>query len=230
MVNIHENEVVFFGKITAGITHEMQNVLAIINESSGLMEDLMAMTADTSPCDERYQKALAKIKVQVKRGVGLMTTLNHFAHSPDHPVKQLDLNRTTAQLIELSKRYARLKNVVLKTCPPAPSELPIHMVINSVQLQMALFAGIECWLSLVSPGNEINLYPLEKEGTCIFTFQCEGDFTGKNELAHCLPKVETWPLLQGIVTSLGGHVEIDESTSRFLVVFPNLKTDERSSI
>ena len=39
MKDNENGEIVFFGKITAGITHEMKNVLAIIKESSGLVED-----------------------------------------------------------------------------------------------------------------------------------------------------------------------------------------------
>ena len=34
-----KRQVAFFGRMTAGITHEMKNVLAIIKESSGLMQD-----------------------------------------------------------------------------------------------------------------------------------------------------------------------------------------------
>ena len=37
------NENMFFGQVCASCTHEMQNVLAIIRESSGLLEDLFAL-------------------------------------------------------------------------------------------------------------------------------------------------------------------------------------------
>jgi len=33
----------FFGKMTASISHEIKNVLAIINENAGLLEDLALM-------------------------------------------------------------------------------------------------------------------------------------------------------------------------------------------
>ena len=42
----NEKELEFFGKITAGITHEMKNVLAIIKKSAGLMEDIMSLSAE----------------------------------------------------------------------------------------------------------------------------------------------------------------------------------------
>ncbi len=35
------DEAAFFGKINAGISHDINNILAIIRESSGLLTDLM---------------------------------------------------------------------------------------------------------------------------------------------------------------------------------------------
>ncbi len=229
MVDLQKNEITFFGKITAGATHEMKNVLAIINESSGLIEDLMAMAPEASPYHERYQKALTTIKAQVKRGVELTTRLNHFAHSPDSTIKQIDLNEITEQIIELSQRFARLKNVVLKTSPPTPPEQPFHLVTNPVQLQMALFAGIECWLSLASPGNQINIYPLKKENGCTFIMECKGNFNEKNKLADRLLTTEKWSLLQNIISGLAGKIELDETTSRLQMLFPSLKPADESA-
>ena len=34
----------FFGKMTASISHEIKNVLAIINENAGLLEDLALLS------------------------------------------------------------------------------------------------------------------------------------------------------------------------------------------
>lgn len=41
-----ECEIRFMGRITAGITHEMRNVLAVIRESAGLIQDLMEKCQD----------------------------------------------------------------------------------------------------------------------------------------------------------------------------------------
>ena len=46
MPDSKENEIVFIGKITASITHEIKNVLASIKELTGLMEDLVSMSDD----------------------------------------------------------------------------------------------------------------------------------------------------------------------------------------
>jgi len=46
-----ENALKFFGKMTASISHELKNVLAIINENAGLLEDLCAMAEKGRPVD-----------------------------------------------------------------------------------------------------------------------------------------------------------------------------------
>ena len=40
---VTESGLQFFGKMTASISHEIKNVLAIINENAGLLEDLALM-------------------------------------------------------------------------------------------------------------------------------------------------------------------------------------------
>ena len=38
---VQDGGLFFFGKMSASISHELKNVLAIINENAGLAEDLM---------------------------------------------------------------------------------------------------------------------------------------------------------------------------------------------
>jgi hypothetical protein len=38
-----DQETVLIGKVTAGLSHELMNVLAIIRERAGVIEDLMAL-------------------------------------------------------------------------------------------------------------------------------------------------------------------------------------------
>ena len=39
-IEVKADELAFFGKIAAGVTHELKNVLAVIKESNGLMARL----------------------------------------------------------------------------------------------------------------------------------------------------------------------------------------------
>ena len=112
-------EAAFLGRITAAFTHEMKNVLAIIKESAGLMEDLLALSQEaTFPQRDRFVRCLTTIAAQTKRGVELSGRLNRFAHSPDQDIATVDLNDILEQVVFLSGRFARLKGVTLRPASP----------------------------------------------------------------------------------------------------------------
>ena len=49
----------FFGKMSASISHEIKNALAIINENAGLLEDLTLLAEQGRPTDPERLKKLA---------------------------------------------------------------------------------------------------------------------------------------------------------------------------
>ena len=65
-----QRERAFFGQATASATHEINNVLAIINEYAGLLGDLAAGAEAGRPLDPaRLTKTAGSILRQIKRGV-----------------------------------------------------------------------------------------------------------------------------------------------------------------
>lgn len=91
MTNPDIEATAFMGKITAGVTHELQNVLAIIKESSGLMNDLV-MISEEIPEDQkdRYHQIIRSMDNQVLRGGELLKSLNGLAHSTDGSRNDVD--------------------------------------------------------------------------------------------------------------------------------------------
>nr|HID60127.1 hypothetical protein [Desulfobacterales bacterium] len=98
-IDLEAKEVAFFSKITAGITHEIKNVLVIVKESSGSMEDFLSLCqAGSFPYLDKISSPLCTIRGQVLRGVELGGLLNQFAHSPDKTVASRNLNELVEQL------------------------------------------------------------------------------------------------------------------------------------
>lgn len=214
-----EKELVFFGKITAGITHEIKNVLAIIQQSSGLIEDIMSISPEAPILhQEKIQASLSRIKDQIKRGTEITGRLNKFAHSTHESIAEVDLYEITEQLVFLSMHFARNKNVVLKIHPP---DQMIFIVIYQVQLQMVLFKCIECCLDLMTQGGQINIYPQKDDEKLKVYFSCEGDSSLETSFVNNLSISEKWPVLQENATFLGGFVEIDESNPGILLILPS---------
>lgn len=217
-----EREIAFFGKITAGISHELKNVLAIIRESSGLMEDIMSISPEAVlSYQDKFKISLGKIQDQINRGVELTDRLNKFAHSSDIAITKVDLHKIIDQIVGLSQRFARLKNVVLSTYSPEPSVKQVIIETLPVQLQMALFTAIECCLNAMSAGGTIKLTIKENKEKHAVHFLCQGNLPEKSEFGHNLSTLENWPPLQALAASLKGSVETDESLPGIVLFLPD---------
>ena len=67
-------EAAFMAKITASTTHEIRNVLAIVKESAGLVEDVIHSLAPRGlPNQDKLLRAVGRIDAQVSRGAELGT-------------------------------------------------------------------------------------------------------------------------------------------------------------
>lgn len=143
-------EAAFIGKITAGATHEIRNVLAIIKESAGLIDDLMQASVTRGPLDgDRVFKATQRIDAQVARGAELITSLNRLAHSLDRERQVIDFDEEIRQVVFLSQRFARRKS---QTVAALPGEGSPALTANSLAVQMALFAVLELCMEVLPEG------------------------------------------------------------------------------
>jgi light-regulated signal transduction histidine kinase (bacteriophytochrome) len=107
-----------FGKISAAVSHDLKNVLAIINESAGLLDDLALRAAkgiEIPP--DRLNVATARILKQVKRGDTVLKNLNRFAHTTDAPILQTNVAETMALMVDLAGRQAAMKEIALTVTP-----------------------------------------------------------------------------------------------------------------
>jgi len=120
-----ESGLQFFGKMTASISHEIKNVLAIINENAGLLEDLILMAEQGKAIDPQRLKTMSQTLMrQVKRADTILKNLNRFAHSADASLQTIDLNDLIELLAALSSRFAALRGITLNPkLDPSPVTL-----------------------------------------------------------------------------------------------------------
>ncbi len=143
------------GKITAGITHEMNNVLAIIRESAGLIEDILAINKEGPlPHQDKFGQALERIEAQVTRGVELNKELNRFAHSMDQPEAEMEISELLAHIQALNSRFARLKQVALQTSVSGEAG---RIRTNPFRLLQLFYLCVECCLERTEVGGEVVL-------------------------------------------------------------------------
>lgn len=165
---MREQETAFISKITAGVTHEFMNVLSTIKETSGLMEDLLALSEGTSfQHHEKFSRTLVTIQKQVRRGMEISEMLNKFAHSMDEPEAWIQINELLDQLSILVKRFAKLKKIELTL---NPLEKPLEIRIDPFRLQLILVACLEYCFDHTVTGGTVTLQCKRKKNG--ITFQC----------------------------------------------------------
>jgi signal transduction histidine kinase len=218
MNHLKRREVAFFGKITAGITHEIKNVLAIIQESSGLMEDIIDVTEnDAFPHKDKFITSLDRIRRQIQRGIDITSSLNRFAHNPDHCPVSLDLNDITEQMVFLASRFVRLKNVVLES---SPSDPPLIIKSDPVSLEMALFESIEILLNITDSGGKITFSPRKIEDECVMRVGYENTLLPEEDFLTKISSTARWASLQEIMAHLGGTAKVFGLAPEILLYLP----------
>ncbi len=104
------------GRLMAGFTHEQKNHLAIINESNGLLADLLEMQQITDETlAARLEKIVATTKDRVAKAAEMAQHLNRFAHRMDTPLATFQVNELIFEELTLLHRFANMKQVDLDT-------------------------------------------------------------------------------------------------------------------
>ena len=120
--NISAMGLKFFSKISASISHEIKNVLAIINENAGLLEDFTFMADKGKPIDPARLKLMAAtVQKQIGRADTILKNMSRFAHSIDETVTDVDLNQILELVIALTDRFAAMQQVKVDLQLPSNS-------------------------------------------------------------------------------------------------------------
>lgn len=145
----------FFGTLAASVTHELNNVLSIIDQAGGLLGDLAAGAATGRAIDPRRLETIReRIGRQVSKGVGIVNHLNRFAHSIDESMGGFDAVAETENLVALALRFAELKKVRLEQ---APCTEEIRGAGDAFALQQGLFACLRTILEGAEEGDRIDI-------------------------------------------------------------------------
>jgi signal transduction histidine kinase len=209
-------EAAFLAAMTGSATHEVRNVLAIIKESAGLVEDMLHVFAKKGTLDpEKIYRAVDRIDVQVKRGADLLTNLNRLSHTLDSEQALVELNHEVEQAVFLSQRFARKKGhrVVAQ-----PSESETRVTVHPLHLHMAFFSAMECCMEALPDGAAITLSVDVRDGCPLV------EFSGTTEDGSVVagpPCGESWDCTQVWTDALGAKVHRPDSGFGIRILFPN---------
>ena len=164
-------EIDFFARMTASVSHELKNVLAIINENAGLLEDLLLMAERGRPLSpERLQRLAVNVKGQVDRGDAIICRLNRFAHTVYDPVGLVDLREMCELVAALTARLAAMQEVKVQVMPVEKVNAEVHPFF----LANALWLLLKHIFPLVQGGTLVQLRPVLTGGCPCIDVRVEG--------------------------------------------------------
>ncbi|WP_243313090.1 sensor histidine kinase [Fundidesulfovibrio agrisoli] len=226
----HAQKLSSIGRLAAGVAHEINNPLAIINEKAGLMKDLLALQEDY-PGKSKFLRQVEAIISAVERCRGITHRMLGFARRMDVKIEALSLNEVITETSSFLQREAESRNVSLSLeLDPALSRIEsdrgqLQQVILNI-LNNALAAipdrgtiAVRTW----NQGEEHVGFSIQDNGCgmsedtlkCIF----EPFFTTKRGKGTGLGLSITY----GIIKRLGGEVSVqsqEQVGSTFTVLLP----------
>jgi len=209
---IGETGLRFFGKMSASISHEIKNVLAIINENAGLLEDLTLMADKGVAIDpERLKTMAGMLSKQVQRADGIMKNMNKLAHSIDESVMSVDLGEILGLVLSLSGRFASRRGVALSLEPTA---VPVTVTTNPFFMENLIWRCLDFAMDAASKGKTVGLISEELENGARIRF------TGLQGIAESMSNRFPGEREKALQSLLKAEIDADTEAGELVVVLP----------
>jgi two-component system NtrC family sensor kinase len=212
----HSHKLSSIGRLAAGVAHEINNPMAIINEKAGLMEDLIRYGA-SFPEKEKFLGLIKAILQSVQRCRSITHRLLGFAKRMEVQIEVLDLNEVLTETMSFLEREAVYRNVALEL--RLQPDLP-KIASDRGQLQQVFLNIMNNALAAVDHGGTVSISSCEKDADFnAVAIQDNGCGMSEETLKHMFEPFFTTkkgsgtglglPITYGIVKKLGGDIEVE---------------------
>jgi two-component system NtrC family sensor kinase len=227
----HANRLASIGRLAAGVAHEINNPLAIINEKAGLMKDIIDITENV-PHREKLLALIAAIAQSVNRCRTITHRLLGFARQMDVNLEMIDINTVIREVLQFLEKEILYRDIRL--------ELDMDNGLPSIESDKGQLQQV--FLNIIN--NAIDA--VQEEGFIkIKTFRYNQDSVGVSirDNGHGIPADKLKQIFEpfyttkekgkgtglglaityGIVNKLGGEIKVDSEVGRgtvFTVILP----------
>jgi two-component system NtrC family sensor kinase len=162
LLQAHKMEAI--GRLAAGVAHEINNPLAVINENAGLMKDLLELSENIEQNKEKFLGTLDVIFESVNRCRTITHRLLGFARRTDISYAVIDVNDAVREVIGFLEKEILYRNIHLKL--NLKEDLP-SVVSDRGQLQQVLLNIINNAIDVVEKGGLIEIFTDIKDENAI---------------------------------------------------------------
>jgi signal transduction histidine kinase len=205
----NNDDLAFFGKVNASISHELKNILAIISEAAGLLQDLTEMATKEQKMEwEMLNTCSQDIIEEIQRGFVTIKQMNTFSHSVDEPVKTVNL----ADVVELMIGLAKFLSFAGKVrFDPVPEAAPVVLTCP-FRLQNLVYQALVFVFQSAGPDGQIQvtIHP-QSNGSAHIRF---ADYGSNNARSFASDKTKK------IAASIGVKIREAEDLQSFELIVP----------
>ena len=211
----HTDKLASIGRLAAGVGHEINNPLAIIDQKTGLIEDLL-LISDTFEHKNTIETCLNVINQSVKRCKAITHRLLGFARRTDVQSEIIQINevvREVLQFLENSMTYNRIK-IDLQLQENLPK-----LTSDRLQLQQVFLNIINNAIDAIDRDGEITILSHLAAGEVRVVIQDNGPGIAPAALPHIFEPFYTTKetgkgtglglsITYGLIKKLGGDITV----------------------
>ncbi len=226
----YSNKLASIGRLAAGVAHEVNNPLAVINEKTGLLKDLVSMREE-EPNREKYLGIIDSVLRSVERCTKITHRLLGFARRMDVSHEEIDLRGLLEEVVGFLGREAEYRNIQIEV------ELrgnPPPIVSDRGQLQQVFLNLLNNAVGAVQDGGKIRLVGEKvSDNRVAVTVADDGMGIPEENLNRIFEPFFTTKegsgtglglsITYGIVTKLGGELSVESEVgegTQFRVELP----------
>ncbi len=241
IMTLHEveysNKMASIGRLAAGVAHEINNPLAVINEKVGLIKDMLTIKDEFKENKKLIELANAAL-YSVDRCGTITKRLLNFARHLDVKIQQVNIDEVIKDVLGFLTKEADYRSI--KVSVNVARDIP-QFESDRGKLQQVLLNIVNNAFAAVKDGGKIDI-SAKREGTDLIsvTFTDDGCGIPKSDLERVFEPFFSTKTKQGgtglglsitygLVQELGGSIgvqsEVGKGTS-FVVILP-LKIDKK---
>jgi signal transduction histidine kinase len=233
----YANKMASIGRLAAGVAHEVNNPLAIINEKAGLARDLIALS-NGFPQKEKYTKLMDSILASVNRCSTITHRLLGFAKRMDVKTETIDLELLIKEVLGFVEKEAAYRNIGVNI--HSSNHLP-SIESDRGQLQQVFLNVINNAIEELEGGGQIDIELRERDKEMVeVTISDNGRGIPEEHLQHVFEPFFTTKkdygtglglsITYGIIEKLGGNIGVKSTVGQgtsFIIALP-IKNSEES--
>ncbi len=226
----YTNKMASIGRVAAGVAHEINNPMAIINENAGMIRDILTVT-DNFPQRDKIAKYVNSIVASVDRVSKITHRLLGFAKRMDPQIELINLKELIDEVLSFLGKEALHRNITISY--DFSPDLP-DIESDRGQLQQVFLNIVTNAIEAVKDGGQIEISGrLRPDGRIDCLVRDNGPGIAKEDLERIFEPFFTTKkahgtglglsITYGIVEKLGGEIKVESNLGEgttFIVTLP----------